>query len=179
MRLAPLFAFALLCSNCTVGQRPSAPSVALPYDCHLVAMPFEVEKQSEAAAQAFDQQPDGVLLVEHYYNTSRLDNTRFLDLTTHVLTVSDYRGTFQQLLAAALAEQVDSLCRNVEQGSFRQVCVAGPSEGSSTLLLVKANSHLVLQYEARQYDYRHLNPSERGKLSQALTLMKLLDQAIH
>jgi hypothetical protein len=179
MRLAPLFAVALLCCDCTVGQRPSAPSAALPYNCQLVAMPFAVQKQSEAAAQAFYQQANGVLLVEQYFNTSRLDNTRFLDLQTHILTVSDYRGTFQQPLAAALAEQVDSLCRNVEQGSFRQVCAAGPSEGSSTLLLVKVNTHLVLQYEASQHNYRHLNLSERGKLPQALTLMQLISQPIH
>jgi hypothetical protein len=177
MRLAPLLAFAVVCSHCTVVQRPT-PIVAEAYDCRLVAGPFAVAHEAGPAAKAFGQQPDGILLVEQYFNSSALNETRFLNLTTHVLTVSGRQGVSQQPLGAVRAEQVDSVCRRLERGAFRQACVSGPSEGSRTLLLVKAHGDTVLQYEAPQYDYRHLNPHERAKLPRALNLIALIGQHI-
>jgi hypothetical protein len=177
MRLGPLFAVAVACSHCTVVQRP-APLVADAYDCRLMAGPFAVPHEAGPAAEAFGQQPDGVLLVEQHFNSSVLDETRFLDLNAHVLTVSGRQGLSQQPLGAVRAQQVDSVCRRLERGSFRQVCASGPREGSRTLLLVKAHGDTILRYEAPQYDYRHLNPDERGKLPCALGLIALIGQHI-
>lgn len=173
MRLAPFLAFAVVCSSCTVAQRPAG---TIGYDCQLFAGPFVVAPTAGPAAEAFGQEPDGVLLVEQYFNTESLNETRFLDLKTHVLTVSSKRGIYQQPLDATQAKQVDRLCRDLERGAFRQACFSGPSEGSRTLLLVKVQGDTVLRYESPQYDYHHLNPGEQGKLPRTLALIGLIGQ---
>jgi len=173
MRLACFFTFALVCSSCTVARRPAG---TFGYDCRLFAGPFVVALTAGPAAEAFGQAPDGVLLVEQYFNTESLNETRFLDLKTHVLTVSGNRGISRQPLSAAQIEQVDGLCRDLERGAFRQACFSGPSEGSRTLLLVKVQGDTVLRYESPQYDYHHLNPDEQGKLPRTLALIELISQ---
>jgi hypothetical protein len=161
MHLAAFLAIAVVCSSCTVARRPAS---IFGYDCRLFAGPFVVAPATGPAAEAFGQEPDGVLLVEQYFNTESLNETRFLDLKTHVLTVSGKRGISRQPLGATQAEQVGHLCRDLERGAFRQACASGPSEGSRTLLLVKVRGDTVLRYESPQYDYHHLNPDEKGKL---------------
>lgn len=173
MRFAPFFVLAVVCSSCTVAQGPAS---AIAYDCRLFAGPFAVATTAGPAAEAFGHAPDGVLLVEQEFNSDLLTGTRFLDLATHMLTVSNSRGVYRQPLDTARATQVDRLCRDMERGAFRQICVVGPTEGSRTLLLVRAKGDTVLRYEAPQYDYRHLNPDEQGKLPRALALIGLLGQ---
>jgi hypothetical protein len=173
MRLVLLLAFAVVCSSCTVARQPAG---TFEYDCRLFAGPFVVEPTVGPAAEAFGQEPDGVLLVEQYFNTESLNETRFLDLNTHVLMVSGKHGMYRQPLGATQAEQVDRLCRDLERGAFRQACASGPSEGSRTLLLVKVQGDTVLRYESPQYDYHHLNPDEKGKLPRTLALLGLISQ---
>jgi hypothetical protein len=174
MRLVSFLPFvAVACSACTVAQPPAH----LPeYDCRLFAGPFPVAPTAGPVGAAFGQAREGVLLVEQYFNTESLNQTRFLDLQTHVLTVADKRGVSQQPLDSAQATQVERLYQEVERGAFRQVCLAGPSEGSRTLLLVKVQNDTIPRFAAPQYDYQHLNPAEREKLPRTLALIGLLKQ---
>lgn len=173
MRLVPFFALAVVCSQCTVARRP-VPDVV--YDCRLYAVPFTVAPTAGPAAEAFGQQPDGVLLVEQYFNTSALNQTRFLNLKTHELTVAGAQGVSRQPLGTAQAAQVDHLYRDLERGAFQQACASGITEGSRTLLLVKVHGDTILRYEAPQHNYRHLNPDEQAKLPRALALVRLIGQ---
>ena len=176
MRLAAFLAFAVVCSSCTVARQPAS---TFEYNCRLFAGPFAVATTAGPVAEAFGQAPNGVLLVEQYFNTESLNETRFLDLKTHVLTVSGKRGISRQPLNTTQAEQVDRLYRDLERGAFRQACASGPSEGSRTLLLVKVQGDTVLRYESPQYDYHHLNPDEKGKLPRTLALIGLISQPVN
>jgi hypothetical protein len=69
----------------------------------------------------------------------------------------------------------DSLVSKSEIGSFRQVCYNGPSEGASSLLIVKNNSVVLMKYEASQYGPMYLNNEEKSKVANALKLIKVIE----
>jgi hypothetical protein len=181
MRRRFLLFLTFACTHCTFYKAPSkrlSLATKHPHDCVLRTAPFE-EANHElgdflVALDAFTRKRDAILLSLRFHNTSSLNEVRLLDLEAHTLNIYQHGHLVLVPLSDARITQIDSLHRLSEHGSFRQLCAPGPSEGSSSLLLVKVNAVTVLKYEASQYDYTFLNKTETSTLKNALALASLL-----
>lgn len=165
---------AALCVSCKGIQAQEAK-----YDCVLTSGDFEEASliRGETVRKAFekftDNTEEGAFFLVRYFNKADSYKAIILDVNGETISVYDDDVIKEISLEATNVEFADSLVSNVEVGSFRQVCYEGPSEGSLSLLLVK-KGNIVLKYEARQYNYLHLNEAQKIKIKTALELIDFM-----
>lgn len=175
------FFLALLFQSCATQQHNRNAVVSNKYDCRLFSgefdeKPYVLVKSIEPAFTIFkDSINDGTIFFRRYFNDSESQTAIVLDAKTGELWISDAGIINKSSFTGQDFFVAMELITKIEKGSFRQICSAGPSEGSLSLLLVKENGKIVSKYEASQYDYSHLNESEEEKIKNALGLIRLLD----
>lgn len=118
---------------------------------------------------------DGVFFTSRYFNNSKSSKAMVLDAKTGEKLIYSTGDITKSSLISKEFSAMEELIKQIEKGSFRQTCYNGPSEGSMSLLLVKLNGRITAKYEASQYDYSHLNKSEKEKIKNALEIIRLLE----
>jgi hypothetical protein len=170
----------ILCLGCKSQQQIKTGAVGIRYDCELVSAEFDErpytkgDKVNSAYSRFLSIEDDGMLFTSRYFNNSNSTEAFVLDSNSKQLWTYSADESTNFFLSEERSKVVSDLICQVEKGSFRQVCYNGPSEGSMSLLLVKSGGKIVMKYEASQYDYNHLNESEKAKISNALELISLI-----
>lgn len=170
----------LVCVNCRAGRAQD-----ITYDCRLHEGDFnelEYVKGSlvEVAFSDFIQNVDnGVFFINRFLGQDKFYRAVLLKKENEKIDIVDLLGKREVILSNEEQKNAGKILSKIEKGSFRQACFKGPSEGSLSVLIVKAGGVIVLKYEAGHHDYSHLNEDEKVKIKNALELIKLLTDTVN
>ncbi|SIT94811.1 hypothetical protein [Pontibacter indicus] len=170
----------ILCFGCKSQQQNKIGAVGIKYECELATAEFDEspytngDKVDSAYSKFLSIKDNGVFFTSRYFNHSNSTEAFVVDSNSKQQWTYNADESINIALSDERSKVVSNLLEQVEKGSFRQVCYNGPSEGSMSLLLVKLGGELVMKYEASQFDYTHLNESEKAKIRNALELINVI-----
>ena len=164
----------LICTNCKSGLVHG-----IVYDCRIFEGEFDAfdyikgRSIDSSYAEFVANVDNGAFFVQSYL-LSNFSRAILLRNGGNGGTIVDLETGKKAELSGTTMSHCNSILASMENGSFRQVCSDGPSEGSISVLLVKIQGKIQLKYEAGQHDYSHLNENERVKIKNALALITLM-----
>jgi hypothetical protein len=175
MKYLRFLMFAIVFNNCTPRLL-----TASDYECSVKRSEFGYLNYitSEDEKREYDNfcenVHEGVFFTTRNFMSEKSSKVCVLDMRNSKFVIT--RNSISKLVSMNNAELTVLKLHlvNCEIGSFRQICLAAPSEGAVSLLLIKKNDSIITKFDSKLDPIEFLNDNNTGNVENIYGILKTI-----